>query len=102
MQQRDEIRSKLDAKALTRRDWDSIGKDKILQATVLDDIFKKYVDYQQLHHEHKAADWRAKRNTLHTLNSTHFADLIDQGQSPQAAGQVGPAGNWTHSRTPRA
>ena len=102
MQQRDEIRSKLDAKALTRRDWDSIGKDKILQATVLDDIFKKYVDYQQLHQEHKAADWRAKRNTLHTLNSSQFADLIDQGKSPQGASQIGPAGKGTHPQTPRA
>jgi len=45
MQMRDQIRSKLDAKSLTRKDWDTIGKDKVLQATVLDDIFKKYVDY---------------------------------------------------------
>jgi len=33
---------------LNKEDWDSIGQDKILQATVLDDIFKKCNDYKDL------------------------------------------------------
>lgn len=30
---------------LNKQEWDTIGQDKILQATVLDDIFKKCNDY---------------------------------------------------------
>ena len=71
MNMRDQIRSKLDQHSLKRKDWDTIGKDRVLQATVLDDIFKKYVDYQDLDQKQKAPDWRAgKRNTVHALNTT--------------------------------
>ena len=43
--------------ALRRSDWDAIGKDKLLQSTVLEDIFKKYNDYQELSQRQKQKDY---------------------------------------------
>lgn len=48
--------------ALTREDWDAIGKDKLLQSTVLDNIFKKYNDYQQLSQRQKKKDYFSPEN----------------------------------------
>lgn len=42
------LKQKLNQKSLTVKDWTTIGKQKILQTTVLDDIFKKFNDYQEL------------------------------------------------------
>jgi hypothetical protein len=40
---------------VSKKDWDVIGKNKLLQTTVLDDIFKKYLDYQDLDKKQKLA-----------------------------------------------
>ena len=48
MQARDNLKLKLQTKQVTEKDWEAIGKDKMLQTTVLDDIFKKYIDYRDL------------------------------------------------------
>jgi len=45
IQLKEVLKQKLDQKNLTDKDWSTIGKQKILQTTVLDDIFKKYNDY---------------------------------------------------------
>lgn len=49
---REEIKHKLSQRTLTKKDWNIIGQDKLLQTTVLDDIFRKYVDYQDLRKRH--------------------------------------------------
>ena len=50
---KDQIKRKLDNKSLTNQDWQEIGQDKILQTTVLDDIFKKCNGYGGLRPELK-------------------------------------------------
>ena len=37
----------MENRTLNDSDWQKIGQDKVLQTTVLDDIFKKIVDVQQ-------------------------------------------------------
>lgn len=48
IQLKEVLKQKLDQKNLTDKDWTAIGKQKILQTTVLDDIFKKFNDYQEI------------------------------------------------------
>lgn len=48
LNQRDQIKQKLDEKALTPDDWQTIAGDRVLAVTVLDDIVKKYHDYRTL------------------------------------------------------
>jgi hypothetical protein len=42
---------------LTKKEWDNIGKNKILQTTILDDIFKKVTDYQVQDKKQKKKDY---------------------------------------------
>lgn len=46
---------------LTKKEWDSIGKNKILQTTILDDIFKKVTDYQVENKKQKKKDNSAEK-----------------------------------------
>ena len=39
---------------MSNKDWNSIGKSKILTNTVLDDIFQKYVSYQKITERHSS------------------------------------------------
>ena len=48
LNQRDQIKQKMDEKALTPDDWQTIAGDRVLAVTVLDDIVKKYHDYRTL------------------------------------------------------
>ena len=83
---RDQLRSKLDAQSLTRQDWNTVGKDKVLQATVLDHIIKKYADYQDLHRRQKAPDYTTVRDASQTLDAGFSAPRLLDGTDPTRTG----------------
>ena len=83
---RDQLRSKLDAQSLTRQDWNTVGKDKLLQATVLDHIIKKYADYQDLHRRQKAPDYATVRDASQTLDAGFSAPRLLDGTDPTRTG----------------
>lgn len=39
---------------MTREEWKGVGTDKILANTVLDNIYQKYIDYQQITKRHNS------------------------------------------------
>ena len=90
IQLKEVLKQKLDQKSLTDKDWTTIGKQKILQTTILDDIFKKFNDYQELKPGFKTLgqrtidDWdRAKLKlpqTLKPINNGNDSD--DSLESP--------------------
>ena len=45
IQIKEDLKSKLDQQSMTKKDWNKIGSDKVLQTTVLENIFQKYLDY---------------------------------------------------------
>lgn len=47
------MKQKLQTQKVTKQDWNEIGKNKVMQTTVLDDIFKKYLDYQEIDKKQK-------------------------------------------------
>ena len=54
---------------MTKQDWNKIGEDKVLQTTVLESIFQKYLDYQDLCKKHKDPKYDIFDKKRHTLPS---------------------------------
>ena len=52
---------------MTKKDWNKIGSDKVLQTTVLENIFQKYLDYQVLCKKHKDPSYDIFDKKRHTL-----------------------------------
>lgn len=52
IQRRKELRAKLQNNSMTRQEWKEVGGDKVLTNTVLDCIYQKYIDYQQVSKRH--------------------------------------------------
>ena len=42
------MKHKLKNRNVNKEDWEEIGKNKVMTTTVLDDIFKKYLDYKEI------------------------------------------------------
>lgn len=59
---------------MTEKDWETIGQNKTLQRTVLDDIFVKYLDYQELDKQHR--QWN------YTTMEPELFDHISVNSSP--------------------
>jgi hypothetical protein len=62
---KENLKSKLASHNLSHEDWHKIGTDRVLQTTVLENIFEKFLDYQEMFKKgrNKSTFWD-KRHTV--------------------------------------